>query len=67
MGKRPLKQSDKWRDRLADQEIVDVALREMKLAIPKIEKRVMEREARAAQWRFRRPKPSTRRTEKDDS
>lgn len=66
MGKGRSKQSEKWQERLSDQEIVDVALREMKLAIPKIKRRVMEREARTAEWRFRVPKPSTRRTEKDE-
>ena len=66
MGKRGVKQSEEWEGRLADGKVVDVALREMKLAVPKIERRVMERETLTAEWRFKVPKARDLSVEKDD-
>ena len=47
-------------------QLVNLALREMKNAVPKIERRVMERDALAAESRFEAPRTAEITTRKDD-
>ena len=52
--------------RLSNEEVVQLALREMKNAVPEIERRVMERDALAAESRFEAPKSADIVRRKDD-
>lgn len=52
--------------RLTKRQVVNLALREMRNAVPKIERRVRERDALAAESRFEAPRTSDITTRKDD-
>ena len=58
MAKRTARQVDKKAASLSDREVVEIVLREMKEAVPEIERRVMEREAMTAEARFEAPRAS---------
>ena len=60
------KGSEKPRKKLSNEEVVQLALREMKNAVPEIEKRVLERDALAAESRFEAPKSADIAQRKDD-
>ena len=53
--------------KLSDSEMVEIVLREMKNAVPEIERRVAEREAMAMEARFEAPRASDITTRRDDS
>ncbi len=65
MAKRA-KETGKAESKLTDDEVVKLALREMKKAVPEIEKRVLERDALAAESRFEAPKTADIAARKDD-
>lgn len=65
MAKRP-KGTGKEESKPSDDEVVKLALREMKKAVPEIERRVLERDALAAESRFEAPKTADIATKKDD-
>ena len=67
MAKRTVRQVDKKADSLSDRQVLEVVLREMKEAVPEIERRVMEREAMTAESRFAAPKASDFTKRKDES
>ena len=67
MGERRVRQAGKVGEKLSDHEVVEVVLREMKEAVPEIERRVTEREAMAAKSRFEAPRTSDFTTRKDES
>ena len=67
MEKRTVRQVDKKADSLSDRQVLEVVLREMKEAVPEIERRVMEREAMTAESRFAAPKASDFTKRKDES
>ena len=60
------KGGDKAGRKPTKRQVVNLALREMKNAIPKIERRVMERDALAAESRFEAPRTADITTRKDD-
>lgn len=66
MTKRRVKETGKPGKRLPDDEVVKFALREMKKAVPEIERRVMERDALAAESRFEAPRTADITARKDD-
>ena len=67
MAKRRVRQAGKQERKLSDREVVDVVLREMKEAVPEIERRVTEREAMAAESRFEAPRASDFTKRKNDT
>ena len=67
MAKRRVRQVGKQESKLSDREVVDVVLREMKEAVPEIERRVTEREAMAAESRFEAPRASDFAKRKNDT
>ena len=67
MAKRPTRQADNKAGKLSDCEVVDVVLKEMKKAVPVIERRVMEREAIAMELRFEAPRASDVIKRKDEN
>ena len=60
------KDTGKAESKLSDDEVVKLALREMKKAVPEIEKRVLERDALAAESRFEAPRTADIAAQKDD-
>ena len=56
----------KARKRPTNRQVVNLALQEMKNAVPKIERRVMERDALAAESRFEAPRTADITTREDD-
>ena len=60
------KGGEKPSKKLSDEQVVKLALREMKKAVPEIEKRVMKRDALAAESRFEAPKSADIVERKDD-
>ncbi|MDE0006440.1 MAG: hypothetical protein OXQ29_27435 [Rhodospirillaceae bacterium] len=52
--------------KLPNEEVVELALREMKKAVPEIERRVLERDALAAESRFEAPRTSDIAKRNDD-
>ena len=65
MAKR-VKEAGKPGRKLANEDVVKLALREMKKAVPEIERRVMERDALAAELRFEAPRTADIAARKDD-
>ena len=51
---------------LTKRQVVNLALREMRNAVPNIERRVMERDALAAESRFEAPRTADITTREDD-
>ena len=51
---------------LSNDQVVKLALREMKKAVPEIEKRVLERDALAAESRFEAPRAADITARKED-
>lgn len=51
---------------LSNDEVVELALREMKEAVPEIERRVLERDALAAESRFEAPRSADIAARMDD-
>lgn len=68
MAKGGSKRGGKAGSKLTNRQVVNLALREMKNAVPKIERRVMERDALSAESRFEAPRTAdiTTRKGKDD-
>ena len=66
MAKRE-KRGSKAASKLTKRQVVNLALREMRKAVPEIEERVRERDALAAESRFEAPRTSeiTRRKDND--
>jgi len=58
MAKQKERQAQKKAENLSDRDVVKVVLREMKEAVPEIERRIMEREATAMELRFEAPRTS---------
>ena len=56
----------KPKKKLSNEQVVKLALREMKNAVPEIEKRVMKRDALAAESRFEAPRSAEIVQWKDD-
>ena len=67
MAERHKKRADTQKSNKPDNEMVEVVLRQMKMAVPEIEKRVMEREALVAESRFEAPKTADFAIRKEDS
>ena len=65
MAKRA-KDTGKAKGKLSNDEVVKLALREMKKAVPEIERRVLERDALAAESRFEAPRTADIAAQKDD-
>lgn len=65
MAKGGTKRSRKAGSELTDRQVVNLALREMKNAVPEIERRVMQRDAIAAESRFEPPRTADITTRKD--
>ena len=61
-----VKEEGKPEKKLSSEQVVKLALREMKNAVPEIEKRVMKRDAIAAESRFEAPRSAEIVRWKDD-